>query len=314
MSIELKKKTIDRQAFIVLAAAFILIFFFPSASANSFIDYMADSILNCGSSVVMKTLTDPTYALYGVKTMCIGKVDETLEEVKTAINVLKALGILMAFVITATNAAQELEKEQDFMELGFKAALEFLVTVFCIMNAEDVMRAVAEIGVALVETFGGSVNESDNTALRQQLLETLTGKTDGAFIWFIKSFAILSIPWIMSLLIDIAAKFVIMQILIEIIILRAFAPLGIVGIYKEGMRSEGVRYIKHYFAAFIKLMLCAFISILMAKVLLFVSMTGVNSVVAAFDWIFTIIAINLAAIGIMLKGGSYANIIMGIHG
>lgn len=314
MSIELRRKIIDRQAFLILAAAFILIFFFPCASANSFIDYMADSILNCGSSVVMKTLTDPTYALYGVKTMCIGNVDETLEEVKTAINVLKALGLLMAFVITATNAAQELEKEQDFMELGFKAALEFLVTVFCIMNAEDVMRAVAEIGVALVETFGGSVNETDNTALRQQLLETLTGKTDGAFIWFIKSFAILSIPWVLSLLIDIAAKFVIMQILIEIIIIRAFAPLGIVGIYKEGMRSEGIMYIKHYFACFIKLMLCAFISILMGKVLLFVSMTGVNSVVAAFDWIFTIIAINLAAIGLMLKGGSYANIIMGIHG
>lgn len=314
MSIELRRKIIDRQAFLILAAAFILIFFFPCASANSFIDYMADSILNCGSSVVMKTLTDPTYALYGVKTMCIGNVDETLEEVKTAINVLKALGLLMAFVITATNAAQELEKEQDFMELGFKAALEFLVTVFCIMNAEDVMRAVAEIGVALVETFGGSVNETDNTALRQQLLETLTGKTDGAFIWFIKSFAILSIPWVLSLLIDIAAKFVIMQILIEIIIIRAFAPLGIVGIYKEGMRSEGIRYIKHYFACFIKLMICAFISILMGKVLLFVSMTGVNSVVAAFDWIFTIIAVNLAAIGLMLKGGSYANIIMGIHG
>ncbi len=108
---------------------------------------------------------------------------------------------------------------------------------------------------------------------------------------------------------QIAAKFLALQILIEIGLRRFFAPLAVADVYAEGLRSPGVRYFKKYLAVFLKLA----VALLACKIgtKLTEMIPTVDSVADGFSFVFDVLVINFTVIGMMFKGGEIANDVMG---
>ena len=305
MELKLKKRQINLISVFLLFFFFLLIFVAPTANADDFINDMADTILKGGMQVIWDTLNKK--GIFGsLFEFVTGDVDKLLD---SSVKII-ALGIIIG--VSVIHFLEAVDRGQDPVESVFKILVEFCISTLFLINAEKIMAFIANVGITLVGFLNTDVTETDNTSQREALLVAISGKTDGGIFWFVQCFATLSIPWIMSLLIAIAAKFVIIQLMLELAIRRAFAALAITDIYKEGLRSAGVRYFKKYLAAFIKLMICAFIAILLPKIMIVAGPESFGSVSKAFDYLFTVIAINFAAIGIMLKAGEYANDINGV--
>lgn len=305
---KIRKINIETISILILAA--VLIFGFPTACADDFINDMADVILKSGINVIQETINGK--GIFGsLFEFVTGDVNKLLSS--SAISSIKVIATGIILGISVIHFFEAVDRGQDPVESVFKVLVEFCISTLFLINAEKIMALIAKVGITLVELFGNT-NPANNdiTAQREALLIAISKKTDGGFFWFVQCFAILSIPWILSLLIDITAKLVIIQLILELAIRRAFAALAITDIYKEGLRSAGTRYFRRYFGAFIKLMVCAFVTTFLPKVLILVSPEAFESVSNAFDYLFTVISINLAAIGVMLKAGSYANDIVGI--
>lgn len=309
MELKLQKKQINLISVFLLFFFFLLIFVAPTANADDFINDMADTILKGGMQVIWDTLNKK--GIFGsLFEFVTGDVDKLLDS--SVINKIKIIALGIIIGVSVIHFLEAVDRGQDPVESVFKILVEFCISTLFLINAEKIMALIAKAGITLVGLLNTDVTETDNTSQREALLIAISGKTDGGIFWFVQCFATLSIPWIMSLLIAIAAKFVIIQLMLELAIRRAFAALAITDIYKEGLRSAGVRYFKKYFAAFIKLMICAFIAILLPKIMIVAGPESFGSVSKAFDYMFTVIAINFAAIGIMLKAGEYANDVTGV--
>lgn len=306
--IERKKRKINIETILLLIGFAILIFGFPTACADDFINDMADTILKSGIHVIQDTLNGK--GIFGSLFQFVtGDVDKLIDS--SIITNIKIIALMLIMGISYIHFLEAVDRGQDPVESVYKILIEFCISALFLINAEKIMAFIARTGIYLVGLLNTDVVETDNTSQREALLIAVSGKTDGGIFWFVKVFATLSIPWIMSLLIDITSKLVIIQLILELAIRRAFASLAITDIYKDGLRSAGVRYFKRYLGSFIKLMICAFITTLLPKILVVVSPEAFGSVNNAFNYLFTVIAINLAAIGVMLKAGSYANDIVG---
>jgi hypothetical protein len=243
-------------------------------------------------------------------TTCTQDLNTMFNGKAALVTTIKGIGALMAVAIAMGHLFENLERGQDQVESVFKVLIELMFTFIILINAEKIMGAIATMGTALVKRFAVTSSATASYNI-DELKKTLSGKTDGGFQWFIQCFMSLVIPWMLSILIGIAAKFVVIQIMLEIAIRRAFAPLAVVDVYKEGLRSPGVRYFKKYFAAFVKLMICGFICMLLPNIIAAAGNLGSDSD-GAFNYMFCVVAINFAAIGIMLKAGEYANDVVGV--
>lgn len=307
--VERLKRKINIRAAILLVLAALIIFGFPTACADDFINNMADMILSGGVQVIGDTI-EGKGVLGKIFEFVTGDVNQLVQT--NVLSNIKIIALIFVLGITVIHFFEAIDRGRDPVECTFKILVEFCISTFFLINAEKIMAFIAKLGILLISLISVNSAEIDNTAQREALLIAVSGKTDGGMFWFIKCFAILSIPWLMSLLIIIAAKCVIIQLMLELAIRRAFASLAITDMYKEGLRSPGMRYIKKYLAAFIKLMICAFITILLPKILIVASPDTFSNVSTAFSYMFTIIAINFAAIVAMLKAGEQANDIIGM--
>lgn len=225
-----------------------------------------------------------------------------------------ALAIAAALVRYYNNV----DRGADPVEQFFKFLVEILIVGILMLKLADLIGYIAKIGSVLIEQVhkaaGGS---SDNTVPLLYYLGFTKDKDDndvkiGGLKW-LRAMAILFIPWIFSLLLTIASYFVAFSILIEIAIRRLFMPFAVADIYGEGLRSPGMRYIKKYFAAFIKIVVCLAVCIITAQLNSLVSseLADDATLFSVIAHIFMSIALNFTAVGVMLKGGEYANDIVG---
>jgi hypothetical protein len=305
-----EKRKINLITGLTLSFGFILLFANPLIYAGlmgDFIKSMATKILSGGLSVISETISG-SGVFAGLFDYCTQDM-ETLGVTATAYNALKIVGATLALAIAISHIFQNIERGQDQVEAVFKTLVELLITGILINNVGKIMGALSEAGIAIINDFTSTFTDPQESA--DTLLLSISDATDGGIVWFVGCFAKLVIPWIMAWLCDIAAKFVIIQLVVEIAIRRMFAPLAITDIYQEGIRSPGARYFKKFFAAFLKLAIAAFIGILMPQITASIGGLGTD-VDGAFDYVFTIIACNFAAIGIMLKAGEFANDIVGV--
>ena len=291
---------------LMVCAGFFLTFFTPfiNAESNPFVHAFAEKVVNAGIGVITETIKGegPFGALYD--TCC----DMDAAGVTDIYNDLVILGGTIALAIGISHIFQNIERNQDPVEAVFKTLVELFITFLFLMNVKEIMGAIMQAGKWIVSRIGEAAAGSSG-ASADDLLIALTGDSSGSFIWAIKATVSLIFPWILSCCIDIAAKFVIIQIMLEIIIRQMFAPLAIVDIYQEGLRSPGARYIKKFFATFIKLAICAFVALFVQSNLSQTITTGDAG--GALDSVFTLVAVNFAAIGLMFKGGEFANDIVG---
>ena len=314
-----KKKTVaDVLAKSVLCVGFILIFLLPSvfASDNSTQLDMAKVIMNGVGSDIEDMLTGAgTYgAFYSYMT---GTGFETL--FNSAFLVIKVLGFMWCVAVAMSKLITLMEKGQDSMETIFRVLLEICVTGMFIINLEDVLGWIVLLGNNIIELIthltvsGAAAGAAAGDAEASDLLKHLdkNGKDTGGFIWGLGMNVKLFLPYAISQLLRIVAKFIALQLLIEIGLRRAFAPLAVADIYQEGLRSPGVRYLKRYFAVFLKIAMALLICKIGAAMISLVGLSYGTGTGGALSYVFEIVAINFTVIGAMFKSGEIANDVVG---
>lgn len=111
----------------------------------------------------------------------------------------------------------------------------------------------------------------------------------------------------------VASGLVCIQVMLEIIVRRIFAPVAIIDIYQEGLRSPGARYLKKYLATFFKLMIIAIIGLSIPSILgNVVSMAASDGAGGTMLFLLLTAAVSFSGIGMMFKGGEIANDVLGV--
>lgn len=319
--------TLDRQKEKIMFASRIIILFIicsalfiPIASAgkdNSIPWGMVEQILTGPAKDITDTLNSKAdgvslYRYVSSETFINDKFSDIYK-------ILKGLGFLWAFGIAFMNMLNGIEQGQDPIEQVFKALVELAVVGIILLNLNKVINLVCELGAYVVDTIMSSdVLLSDQSASISDILIGIDGgagkgEDTGGIGWFLKEIVLLFLPWAATAIISILGKFVIIQIVIEIAIRKIFVPLAVADIYKEGLRSPGMRYLKRLFAVYIKLAVCCIVTIVVnvLTVCLLSSDSPVNGVSATLSYLFSVVTINFTAVGLMFKGSEIANDIVG---
>lgn len=315
MSTKTRKK-INLYTGISLVLSFCFIYGIPYGFAddNEFQMTMARQILTGVFETIQGTLTGSgSYASFYNYMVGSGiGFDNAFASVTT---VFKLLGAMWAIAIAMSHIFTNLERGQDPQETVFKALLEISITGIIIMNIDLLMQGIVGFGSDIVSMITGLVPIGDDEkliAMAEDLLEATTGASTGGTLWGLKAIAILILPWVGSIIAEICAKFVALQLLIELGLRKAFAPLAITDIYQEGLRSPGVRYLKRYLAVFLKMCICLVVCFLGNELMKLANPNAINDAWSGFEYAFEVIAIEFTCIGIMFKTGEYANDIVGV--
>jgi hypothetical protein len=244
--------------------------------------------------------------------MVSGSASSRSAAIGVMMNATYAVSMLLVLIISFTRYFAELEKGADPKESLYKTLMQvFLIGIF-VINIDAFLGYVIDVGEWFIDQMTGLADSQP--AITAVTLEQLTGQATGGALWWIMSVALLIIPWILSLILQIGAQIISFSILIELGIRKAFAPFAIVDIYSEGMRSPGMRYLKKYLATFLKiaiaLMVCYFgVEMMELCIEVFDDAGGLSG---AMKYIFQVITINFTIIGVIIKAGGYANDIVGV--
>lgn len=307
MTYELKRKQIVNISRIFIVMAFVFIILIPTAFAEvegNLCQTMLDDVQG-GLAEDIQSIFSEDDDMYFVMTTS----DEELQLpiIQTVFDLLKVVGGLIALAIALIHLFEKLEKGQDGVESAFHCVIEVAFVILVLMNLERLMGGVVGVGVDLINEI--SITSKDAIEASQISLTDICGTEDPQNLKFFKTFLILAVPWIASVIIKIFVKFTAYSFLIEIGIRRAFAPLACCDIYAEGLRSPGVRYIKRFFAVFVKIMICLVVCSISVELCDTVGdFTTIGGIV---EYLFNVIAVNFTAIGVMGKAGEYANDIVG---
>lgn len=313
------KKSLNQVTFFLLLLSFVLVFFTPSATAVDWEKAAKDMIevsLGGVSEVIVNTMSGTgEYAdLYkymtGTGGAPGGELSGTFED--TFLNfilALKGIGALMCIAIAIIHLFENIERGQDPLESVFKIFIEIAIAGAFIINLDAVAAALAGIGTEISKLVPAQEFTSVETA--NKILKAISGETSGGFLWFIPIVLYMFVPFAISKLLSVAAKFIVIQILIEIGIRRVFMPLAVSDIYKEGLRSPGARYLKKYFATFLKMAVCLIVCAITSSASELLIGDLVESTSGVISYVFNIIAVNFTMVGVMFKAGEYTNDIVG---
>lgn len=197
-----------------------------------------------------------------------------------------------------------------------------------IVNAPYIISLLISIGVELINsasTINSGILGSKNgsTVSAKDILDIIVGEGGydmtlaegkhgldlvGAYIRMFgmqaKCICTLIVPWIGAVIATGVSFFLIIQVCIEVALRKVLVPFAIVDIYKEGIRSPGIRYMKKILVSVLKIMMIVVISKLTAglSALLVTNLEGNVLIGLAM-----MVIAQFSAIGVMFKGGDYVS-------
>lgn len=256
----IRRLNIFTAIFLVMTFAFIL--GTPTAYADGGFDIirmMASQIVNGVFSPALKMLVDPTTefgSFYAqVKS---ARFTGKLAMVGDLYNGLKWCAALGLFVVAFVKFFQEMERGRDQWDVLGNLLLNIGVTGAFIINMDYFMNIAVKLGDIFVQITIDKMNITLDAEAQAENVDTflisLTGKSSGwdPIAW-IKAFASMVFPWLVSWAIEIVLQATVLQTIIEIAIRRAFAPIAMIDIFSEGWRSPGFAWLKKIVSTFLKI-------------------------------------------------------------
>lgn len=313
MSTKAKKRWINTLSFALMMVIGFIVFSYPSTYAKENntqqiakckqilggITGAVNDALGRGEDGTGEASADSTFS------KCIN-ADEQFTTLKSA---LKICGGLLILIIAISHLFTNIERGQDHVESVFKTLIEILICGLFIVNLDLIVSSIADFGVWVIEQVGSATATDIDESQYENLLILLTGKATGDTFWRFQATCELFFPWVISIIISGAAKFCVYQAALEIGVRKIFVPLAVADIYQDGLRSPGVRYLKKFLAAFLKIAICAAIGLVIGAATT-IDLSGIESV-GVFEHLFGILAVSAAGVGFMFKGGEVANDIVG---
>lgn len=237
---------------------------------------------------------------------------------QNAYQTMKAVGAILCLAIALGHLFSRMEKGEDPIQCVYKTLIEIGITLLIMMNLGNIIFLLAELGFEILRLFYPLSGSEITDAQVEAFLQSVYGSPTGSSLWrtMVNSMLQGTGATLFNRLVSILANIVIYTTAIEMIIRRMFAPLAIADIYQEGLRSSGARFLKSFFACFIKLAICQFCLSLFpyieALTMPFVSNDGWGTAQqVARIGIMTAIAIKGSIVYFMFQCGSIAKEIVG---
>lgn len=305
---EARKKQINIVFYTLIICSFITLFIFPQIAHakeydiySGFLATELDQICRGISESVNDVL-----GLGALDKLAAENMDELSPVLTHVYDFVKIIGAFWCIIIAMGHLITNIDRGQDPMECVFKIFIELGITFVFLMNLSEIISLISQLGKEIIEVVGNSMSSDEQEVAREQLVIALTGSATGGWSWEFKAIAALFIPYLLSYVLTILAVFVLVQIIIEIAIRKAFTPLAVADIYQDGLRSSGVRYLKKLLAAFLKLAACVLVCNIIPGLT-----SSLTSASEPYKQILYIIAVNASCVGIMFKTGEVANDIVG---
>ncbi len=311
-------------SYLVLFLGFILWFGIPTAEAKKD-NKLAMSWIRQILEGVPKAINETFYpeaGTFDVWEYIKGGPDETSFEsdfMGSAQAGLATIAILWVLILLLAKLPKTMERGEDPVEAIAKLLIELCVDALIIMYVGELIRVVIGVGESIINLVGhtGGTDVGDPEIIEVIKAISKDGKEKGGTFWQIDIIAKLLLPFAISYLMQIAARFLAYQIMLEIAIRKFFAPLAVADIYAEGLRSPGVRYFKKLLATLLKFAIALLTCMVANKISVAlltshpVSGTGEVAFGTAVNKLFICVVINVSALGAMFKGGEIANDITG---
>ncbi len=293
-----KRKTATRIAFALIVAAVAALFVFPFVSAwtdpaanyNQYKDAIIDE-LNDG-------MYDSVEALFGTGDAPVGTgaVNLYFRNIKTKFDesdlfhkvgkAVSALSTILIIIIAFGTLFHELQRGEPTLEMFTKSFLILAVGMIIIINWEYIMGLIEQLGGLIVslirkgidgtedhgvDGFKELINRKFSLSYTFQDLGSITGilkwvqaawNNLRGFVDMALKYCGLSLLWCIFEFPLMGARIVLLTILIEINIRKAFFPLAVADICSQGLRSAGMVYIKKMVALWIRIGMCLIIAVL----------------------------------------------------
>jgi hypothetical protein len=242
---------------------------------------------------------------------------------KGIISMAKYIALLWMIALAIMNYMEAQQREQASSDLFYKMATQVAVTGMIIIKSDMILEMILIFGNWLAAFVCKSlINFKDPEATGVSWADLVRdargdGQLKGGSIFTqAPAWASLVLPWGAVKLVEIASKFVILQLIFELAIRRVLLPFAITDIYHEGLRSRGAMWFKGIFGVFMKILTCAIVAALIAMfsdIIMEFSTKGMDNAEAMDGKVFAVILMSFTGLGLMLKSGEYINKLLGIN-
>ena len=318
MSVKNKKRIISIASYLIILAVGLCIFIKPVTNAkddNTKQVEMVKSIMGgigvtINEAMGFSTDTEGAVLMDGdtIFNKCI-TIDRTNANVRPITYALKICGGFLILIIALSHLFTNLDRGMEQIEAVYKVLIEILIAGILMINMGTIVDYICDFGLWLIGKIGAASAGQVTTESCETFLEKLVGERTGGFFFHCEANVLLLLPWVISLGVNIAAKLCIYQVALEIGVRKVLLPLAVADIYQEGLRSPGVRYLKKLLACFLKIAICGIVGMIISSI----TVIDPNNIPdeGVFNSIFAVLAVSLAGIGFMFKGGEVANDVVG---
>ncbi len=261
------KRQITIAAYVMIAFCVILAVGFPFAKA-----YSSSMLADQAAAGCAKTCTEQ-FAYYFTDNnkmydWCVGSVTEdnltalpgVFSGFDTAYSAFKGIGFVLAMSVALGRLFQKMERGQDGIQIIMMSLMSICVTGIIIMNLDKICGAIGLMGKYIIQYFIYNEDTDAGKEFANALKEAYLGAEEGATLFNIKGFLSLLAPSLANTVACYTIHILIISKLLEIALLRMFAPLAVYDVYDEGLRSSGAMYLKRLLASFLSLAMSAFVA------------------------------------------------------
>ena len=210
----------------------------------------------------------------------------------------------------------EVQKGDPEMGMWLRFFCKIYVGFWCIENSDKLVTIIQGLGKDVMNGVTLSAAQAANVeAQAKTMLDGIFTKPNGNKIGTLASIAIYirMLPVILAGKVAVvAAKVVSFTLLIEEGICRVFLPIAVSNICGEGLRSPGGRFIKIYFAVYVRMAMVILIANFMGSFCIdaFNSLNG-SGVTEVADSLINAVGVMWAGIAIMMRTNELGNAIAG---
>lgn len=210
----------------------------------------------------------------------------------------------------------EVQKGDPEMGMWLRFFCKVYVGFWCIENSGALITIIQELGQDVMNGVTLSAAQAADVETKAKtMLDGIFIKPNGSRIGTLASVAIYirMLPVILAGKVAVvAAKVVSFTLLIEEGICRVFLPIAVSNICGEGLRSPGGRFVKIYFAVYIRMAMVILIANFMGSFCIdaFNSLNG-SDVTTVADSLINAVGVMWAGIAIMMRTNELGNAIAG---
>ena len=224
---------------------------------------------------------------------------------------LQGLAIGATIILMFVKFLTDIQKAQDPVECLFRTMAEFAITICIILFVDDILNGVDEIGNVFLEIF----DDSSEAYVMEYTVDDYCremGIEDNGFAYLGVVFKLI-FPYLISYIESLLVRIASYSIIIEMVVRRLFVPFAICDIGYEGLRSSGFRYVKKYFAVYIKQAMVFAVTVAYGQLINIALQAEAESggVTAGFGAVTDILAIGAACCMIVFKASDWANDVVG---